>query len=65
MLKLQDIQKKSVLSLEDIVKLEEAVLSTGFMTQEKAREEIERFLVKLGIHQYYFQTTSIDEIVWK
>jgi glutamate dehydrogenase len=62
MMKLQDIQKRSVLSLEDIVKLEETVLSTGFMTQEKAREEIERFLVKLGIHQYYFQTTSIDEI---
>jgi len=62
MLKLQDIQKKSILSLEDIVKLEEAVLNTGFMTQEKAREEIERFLVRLGIHQYYFQTTSIDEI---
>ncbi len=32
------------------------------MTPEKAREEIERFIVKLGIDEYYFKTTSIDDI---
>jgi glutamate dehydrogenase len=62
MLKLQDIQKRSCLSLEDLVKLEDLILSTGWMTPEKAREEIERFIVKLGIDDYYFKTTSIDEI---
>ena len=62
MIGLQDITEKSPLSLEDVVKLEEAILSTGFMTQEKARQEIERFLVKLGMHEYYFQTTPIDEM---
>ena len=62
MIGLQDITKKSPLSLEDVVKLEEAILSTGFMTQEKARQEIERYLVKLGMHEYYFQTTPIEEM---
>ena len=62
MIGLQDIAKKSSLSLEDVVKLEEAILSTGFMTQEKARQEIERFLVKLGMHEYYFQTTPIEDM---
>jgi glutamate dehydrogenase len=62
MIGLQEITDKSPLSLEDVVKLEEAILSTGFMTQEKARQEIERFLVKLGMHEYYFQTTPTEEM---
>jgi glutamate dehydrogenase len=62
MIGLQGITEKSPLSLEDVVKLEEAILSTGFMTQEKARQEIERYLVKLGMHEYYFQTTPIEEM---
>ena len=62
MIALQEITKKSPLSLEDVVKLEEAILRTGFMTQEKARQEIERYLVKLGMHEYYFQTTPIEEM---
>ncbi len=62
MISLQDIAKRSSLSLEDVIKLEEAVLSTGFMTQEKARHEIERFLIKLGMHDYYFQTTTIEDM---
>jgi glutamate dehydrogenase len=60
--KLQEIEKQSYLSLEDISKLEEAILATGYMTREKAREEIERFTVKLGMNEYYFKTTSIDDM---
>jgi glutamate dehydrogenase len=62
MLKLQDIEKKSSLSLEELVKLEESILSMGYMTPEKAREEIERFAVRLGFDDYYFRTTTIDEV---
>lgn len=59
---LRDIEKKSFLSLEDLVKLEESILETGYMSREKALEEIERFAVELGIDEYYFKTTSIDDI---
>lgn len=62
MLKLQDIAAKSSLSLEDLVKLEESILSTGYLTPEKAREEIEHFAVKLGLDEYYFKTTTLDEV---
>ena len=59
---LREIEKRSFLSLEDLVKLEEFILDTGYMAREKALEEIERFTVKLGIDEYYFKTTSIDDI---
>ena len=59
---LREIEKRSFLSLEDLVKLEEFILDTGYMAREKALEEIERFAVELGIDEYYFKTTSIDDI---
>jgi len=62
MISLREIEKRSFLSLEDLVKLEEFILDTGYMSREKALEEIERFAVKLGIDEYYFKTTNIDDI---
>jgi glutamate dehydrogenase len=59
---LREIEKKSFLSLEDLVKLEEFILETGYMSREKALEEIERFAVNLGIDEYYFKSTGIDDI---
>ncbi len=59
---LREIEKQSVLSLEDLVKLEEFILETGYMSREKVLEEIERFTVKLGIDEYYFRSTSVDDI---
>jgi len=59
---LKDIQKKSYLSLEDLVKLEDFIHSTGYMTPEKVRKEVEWFTVDLGIDEYYFKTTSINDI---
>ncbi len=53
---------RSCLSLEDLVKLEDFIHSTGYMTPEKARKEVEWFTVELGIDEYYFKTTSIDDI---
>ena len=59
---LKEIQKQSYLSLEDLVKLEDFIYSTGYMSPEKARKEVEWFTVNLGIDEYYFKTTHIDDI---
>jgi glutamate dehydrogenase len=59
---LRDIANRSFLSLEDLVTLEEFILNTGYMSREKALEEIELFAIELGIDEYYFKTTSIDDI---
>jgi glutamate dehydrogenase len=59
---LKEIEMRSCLSLEDLVKLEDFIHSTGYMTPEKARKEVEWFTVELGIDEYYFRTTSIDDI---
>ena len=59
---LRDIANRSFLSLEDLVTLEEFILNTGYMSREKVLEEIERFAIDFGIDEYYFKTTSIDDI---
>ena len=57
---LRDIANRSFLSLEDLVQLEEFIHSTGYMSREKALEEIERFRIELGIDEYYFKTKDIN-----
>jgi len=59
---LKDIERKSYLSLEDLLKLEDFIHGTGYMTPEKARKEVEWFTVELGIDEYYFKTTDINDI---
>jgi glutamate dehydrogenase len=59
---LRDIANRSFLSLEDLVALEEFILNTGYMTREKALKEIERFSIEFGIDEYYFKTTTINDI---
>ncbi|HCM27542.1 MAG TPA: hypothetical protein DIC34_13515 [Treponema sp.] len=59
---LNDIAGKSILSLEKLVRIEEHIVNTGYMTQEKARAEMERFIINLGIDEYYFRTTPEAEI---
>ena len=60
---LREIAKKTPLSLDDLVAIEEAILQTGYMTHEKALAEIENFAVGLGLNDYYFKTTPIEEMV--
>jgi glutamate dehydrogenase len=62
MISLSEIKRKCPLSLEDLVKLEEFIIGTGYMTHEKARGLIEWFTLDLGIDDYYFKTTGIDDI---
>jgi glutamate dehydrogenase len=59
---LQEIAERSFLSLAEVVKLEEAILSTGYMSHEKTRQELEWFLTELGIDAYYFKSTRIEDI---
>jgi len=59
---LTDIASHSVLSLEQLVRIEEYILNTGYMTAEKTREEMKRFIIDLGIDDYYFKTTSPADI---
>jgi len=59
---LEHIAEKSCLSAEQLSAIEAAILETGFMTQKKAREEIERFVLNLGINDYYFKNTPVGEI---
>ncbi|GAB1483394.1 NAD-glutamate dehydrogenase [Treponema sp.] len=59
---LNEIAKKSRLSLEDLVKIEEYILDSGYMGADKVRQELEWFMVDLGIDPYYFKTTKPIEI---
>jgi len=59
---LADIAKKSKLNLEDLVKIEEYILNTGYLSPEKTRRIIEWFTLELGIDEYYFKTTRYDDI---
>jgi glutamate dehydrogenase len=59
---LQDIADRSFLSLADLVKLEESILASGYMTHEKTRSELEWFLTELGIDEYYFKSTRIEDV---
>ena len=59
---LNEIAVNNPLSLEDLVKLEDYMLATGYITPDKVRREIEWFTIELGIDEYYFKTTDISEI---
>jgi len=59
---LSEIAQNNPLSLEQLEKIEDYILSTGYITPEKVRREIEWFTVELGIDDYYFKTTDIYDI---
>ncbi|MFA6507903.1 MAG: NAD-glutamate dehydrogenase domain-containing protein [Treponemataceae bacterium] len=59
---LNDIASRSVLSLEKLVRIEEHIVNTGYMSPERTRTEMERFIIDLGIDEYYFKTTPETEI---
>lgn len=59
---LNEIAKNTHLSLGDLEKIEDYVHSAGYMTPEKVREAVEWFTVDLGIDEYYFKTTAVEDI---
>jgi len=50
------------LSTEQVARLEELLLASGYLSQEKARELLHWFLHELGIDPYYFSVTTVEEI---
>jgi len=62
MVTLQNIADRSALSLGDVEKLEKSILKTGYFSPEKARSELDWFLNILGIDEYYFTSTSVEDI---
>jgi glutamate dehydrogenase len=59
---LQELARQSRLSLEDMVRLQEALLRTGYMTPERALQALRWFTVDLGIDEYYFRTMPVEDI---
>jgi len=59
---LNDIAARGPLPLEKLVRIEEYIVGTGSVTSEKARSDMERFIIDLGIDDYYFRTTSEEDI---
>jgi glutamate dehydrogenase len=50
------------LSQEQVEKLEQLVLATGYFSKEKTQELSHWFLYELGIDPYYFSVTAVEEI---
>lgn len=59
---LKEISKNSPLSEEDLTKIEKIILSHGDFQPEIVRNEIDLFCTKLGMADYYFQTTPLETI---
>ncbi|MEW5900192.1 MAG: NAD-glutamate dehydrogenase domain-containing protein, partial [Acidobacteriota bacterium] len=59
---LKEIAAKSVLTEEQLRKLEQIIIKQGPYTQEAVREELDWFCAGLGMNDYYFRTTPLDRI---
>jgi glutamate dehydrogenase len=59
---LRDIAKNTVLSEEQLKKIEEIILSHGHYAKSTVRAEIEWFSTGLGMDPYYFETTPLKTI---
>jgi len=59
---LKEISAKSVLTEEQLRKLEHLIISQGPYTKEAVREELDWFCAGLGMNDYYFRTTRLGTI---
>ncbi len=59
---LKQIAKKSALSEEQLGKIEKSILKKGIYSARAVREEIDWFCTRLGMNEYYFQTTPLKTI---
>ncbi|OGM03476.1 MAG: hypothetical protein A2008_04290 [Candidatus Wallbacteria bacterium GWC2_49_35] len=59
---LKEIASKAKLGLKEIEKLESLLHESGNYSQETIRLTLQWYLNNLGLHEYYFQTTSVEEI---
>jgi glutamate dehydrogenase len=59
---LKEIATRSVLTEEQLRKLEHIILSQGPYTKEAVREELDWYCAGLGMNDYYFRTTPLGTI---
>ncbi|MFC2163985.1 NAD-glutamate dehydrogenase domain-containing protein [Acidobacteriota bacterium] len=59
---LREIAKKSILSLDQLKKIEGIILKHGHYAQSTIRGAIEWFCSDLGMDEYYFKTTPLKTI---
>jgi glutamate dehydrogenase len=59
---LKQIAKKSALTEIQLTEIEKSILAKGFFTPKAIREEIDWFCTRLGMNEYYFQTTPLKTI---
>ncbi len=59
---LKQIAKKSVLTEAQLGEIEKLILKKDIYTQRALREEIDWFCTRLGMNEYYFQTTPLKTI---
>lgn len=57
---LKEIASRSVLTEEQLSKLEQLILAKGEYSPETVREELDWFCSKLGMNDYYFRTTPLE-----
>ena len=59
---LKEISEDASLGAEQLKTIEEIILQHGEYTKETVREEIDWFFTRLGMAEYYFRTTPLEEI---
>ncbi len=59
---LKEIARKSPLSLKQLEEIEARIITRGNFTPERVRREIAWFCLELGIADYYFRYTPLEEI---
>lgn len=59
---LRQIAAKSFLTIEQLRKVENIIVSHGHYSKQAVREELEWYCSKLGMPDYYFQTTPLPTI---
>jgi len=59
---LKDIASKSKLELKQVEKLEKMLIEAGNFSNENIRQTLQWYLTNLGLHEYYFDTTPIEDI---
>jgi len=59
---LKEIASKSKLELKEVEKIEKILTESGNFTHETILTTMDWYLTHLGLHEYYFQTTPVEEI---
>ncbi len=59
---LSEIAREASLSEDQLRTVEDQILSHGEYTEDTVREELDWFCTQLGMADYYFRTTSLEDI---